>query len=136
MKFKYAASASFYTCPDVVDILHSCDCIFTSNVDARDELYAALGSHRVHFIPGFLLANPNVRKEIQSGAGKEIEWINYADLRAAFKNWIANKATDDELIPWFGFFGWQLSDDGFYFKRGTPGTFTFADVLHSVRTNP
>ncbi len=70
MKFKYAASASFYTCPDVVDILHSCDCIFTSNVDARDELYAALGSHRVHFIPGFLLANPNVRKEIQSGQAR------------------------------------------------------------------
>lgn len=136
MKFKYAASASFYTCPDVADILHSCDCIFTSNVDARDELYAALGSHRVHFIPGFLLANPNVRNEIQVSAGREIEWVEYSHLRAAFKNWIANKATDTELVPWLGFFGWTVADDGFYFKRGTPGTFTFANVLHSIRSNP
>lgn len=132
MKFKYAASASFYTCPPVADILHSCDMIWTSNVDARDEICGAFGSHKVHFIPGFLLTRDAVRKSIENG--DDVQWIEYGDLFKVFKHWVSKEATGRELDPWFSYFGYYPGDDHcYYLKSGDRLWRSRTEVLNEIR---
>lgn len=48
---KIALSASFWDQPEVQEVLKDCDAIYTTNVRARDQLWALFGEGRVKFIP-------------------------------------------------------------------------------------
>lgn len=99
---KIALSASFFNCPAIAEILHSCDIVFTTNPYALE-----------HF------AHKDIRaKKLWDGShesesqGERFEFmrldpviIDFPDLYRAFHLWVAEVATDEELCDWAGYFG-------------------------------
>lgn len=74
---KVALSASYYRIPAIKRLLDGCEVIYTSNVRARDELWEALGSWRVHFTPN---ASEAMHAFLRS-QHPDAEFIGFNDIR-------------------------------------------------------
>lgn len=88
---KIALSASFFNCPAIAEILHSCDIVFTTNPYALE-----------HFAHKDIRAE-STRLPITYPADSEI--VTFTHLFKEFNKWVAEVATDEELCDWAGYFG-------------------------------
>ena len=82
MTHRVALSASRTDSPAVVELLNSCELIFTTNVALRDRLFELFGERRVRFIP---CATPTmidfVKRELcDFHDGEPVEFITFGDL--------------------------------------------------------
>ncbi len=88
---KIATSASFFTCPAVDVILHSCDIVYTSNSYAIANFKHPSVQHISKYV---------------AGENEGCEIITFSDLFEAFNEWCAHTATDSELTYWYDY--WKL----------------------------
>ena len=98
---KIALSASYYNCPPVAELLNSCDIVYTTNDYALENF-----AHKD--IRAMKQWDGSRQQEIQ---GERFEYmrldptiITFSDLIKIFHNWVANIATDEDLIHWSQYF--------------------------------
>lgn len=99
---KIALSASYFNCPPVAELLHSCDIVYTTNDYALKNF-----AHKD--IRAMKQWEGSRKQEIQ---GERFEFmqldpviITSSELIKIFHNWVANTATDIDLIYWSQYFG-------------------------------
>lgn len=114
---KVALSASYFEIPCVAEVLLECEAIFTTNVMKRDELYEALGEHRVKFLPsGVGEMYDWVKSRYPSGT----EFITFPDLRKIIKAKLTDRDVDtaERLLDYCGWGRRSVYGDILYTKRG------------------
>ena len=90
---KIALTASYFNCPPVAELLQSCDIVYTTNDYAL-----------VNFTHKNMRTMKRWEDERFQFTNDEIEFIKFGDVRLIFNDWVANKATDDDLIAWSNYF--------------------------------
>lgn len=84
---KIAFSASYFNCPPVREILNTCDKIYTTNQFAVVKLAT---------LPIELTTGSNI--EAMKNSHPREDSVTYSDLFVVFNQWVANTATDEELM--------------------------------------
>lgn len=87
---KIALSASFFNCPPVAALLHTCDIVYTTNDYALENF-----THR------------DIRPMTAKPPGNPpegIEVVDFPDLFKVFYAWVRDVATDEELAEWTDYF--------------------------------
>ena len=90
---KVALSASYWDVPAVTSLLGDCEVIYTTNVQARDELWRLFGRSVVHFVP---TTSGEWGQFIRSGH-PGAEFIDFPDLRECVRDRIHS---GDQAAMW------------------------------------
>lgn len=108
---KVALSASYWGSEAIKSILRDCDAIYTSNVRARDELWRAFGSHRVHFIPNSSAAMLNFIRAMHP----DCEFVDYGHLHQAFHDAVTSGHVQT-ILSHAKYLGWEIESVEIYDK--------------------
>mgnify|MGYP000852430167 FL=1 len=87
---KIALSASFFTCPPVAALLHTCNIVYTTNDHALENF----GHKDIRPMAAKPPGNPP----------EGIEIVDFPDLFRIFNAWVHDVATDEELAEWASYF--------------------------------
>jgi len=103
-QLKISLSASYYIVPAVARVLRTCDVVYTTNVDRRDEIREAVGPHTVKFIPTASSSMLDFLKQLTPGA----EYIDFRDLRRVVQKSLLDR-DKETAVALSGYFGWTVT---------------------------
>jgi hypothetical protein len=87
---KIALSASLWVAPAVKAMLSECEVIYTTNVDARQQLEEQFGREGIKFIPYSTQQMMDFLKSQHPGC----EFITFGDIQAAVRTSIKNRCVE------------------------------------------